>query len=132
METAAPSELQSHLRTSHLDVTNKTDIRLIVASAVQEKPVSIDHEECPLCRSIPGKSKGNVVIRLARHIESIALAVLPCEAEEDSDQESIASGSTVNEASSAPQSAQEDLKASTSFKFKEEKLTTINSDECID
>ncbi|MCJ1327768.1 hypothetical protein MMC10_004443 [Thelotrema lepadinum] len=80
--------LERHLRESHPLVLDETQIPLVVASALSLQAAPIHDQECPLCRAIPGKSKRNFVKHLARHLESIALAVLPRDSEEESEEES--------------------------------------------
>ena len=56
-----------------------------------QPPLSVDaapiqDQECPLCRTIPGKSRSHFVKHLAGHLESIALVVLPQDSGEEWDQ----------------------------------------------
>ena len=83
--------LTEHLQQSHPQIVNESQTTLVVASSMQIQTVPIEDQKCPLCQAKPGKSKRNFVKHLARHLESIALAVLPRECEELSEPESNAS-----------------------------------------
>ena len=62
---------------------------LHAAEVRTEQPV--DSRECPLCKIKPGRSRRNFVTHVGRHMESIALAVLPHDPGDDSDGESVTS-----------------------------------------
>lgn len=56
--------------------------------AKQHTPQPIEQQQCPLCLICPGKSQRNFVGHVGRHLEGIALAVLPREDSSGSDSES--------------------------------------------
>ncbi|MCJ1393645.1 hypothetical protein MMC18_006520 [Xylographa bjoerkii] len=81
-------KLEEHLRKSHGEAVTLAQLPLIIAAAETKTPLAMEDQECPLCKAIPGKSRRNFVKHVGRHMESVALAVLPRDAAEDSDQSS--------------------------------------------
>ncbi|MCJ1379558.1 hypothetical protein MMC17_002659 [Xylographa soralifera] len=84
-------KLEEHLRRCHGEAVTLAQLPLIISAAETRRPLPIEDQECPLCRFIPGKSQRNFVKHVGRHMESVALAVLPRDAAEDSDQNSDSS-----------------------------------------
>ncbi|MCJ1439356.1 hypothetical protein MMC27_008748 [Xylographa pallens] len=81
-------KLEEHLRRCHGEAITLAQLPLIISAAETKRPLPIEDQECPFCRFIPGKSQRNFVKHVGRHMESVALAVLPRDAAEDSDRSS--------------------------------------------
>ena len=73
--------LASHVRRNHA-ITLEASISAIVSACVNTSPAPIEDQTCHICLERPGKSRRNFVKHVAKHLESIALAVLPREAED--------------------------------------------------
>ena len=85
------SGLIAHLRETHSEIIEEHQVRSLAAASVKTEPAAIEDQQCALCQEKPGKSRRHFVKHLARHLESIALAVLPREGDYDSGQDSDAS-----------------------------------------
>ena len=79
---------EAHLQEQHKRIFSGPHRQLAqkMAYRPQERPIEV--EECPLCRSVLGKPRREFVKHVGRHMEQIALVVLPREATDDSDAES--------------------------------------------
>ncbi|MCJ1251513.1 hypothetical protein MMC30_008747 [Trapelia coarctata] len=84
-------ELEEHLKEYHTGAFTPAQLPLVLSAAETRSAVPIETQQCPLCKIIPGTSQRNFVKHVGRHLESIALATLPRETEDESDQDSIAS-----------------------------------------
>ncbi|MCJ1402972.1 hypothetical protein MMC11_006194 [Xylographa trunciseda] len=85
---SAAQKLEEHLRRCHGEAVTLAQLPFIIAAAETKTPQAIEGQACPLCKAIPGKSRRNFVKHVGRHMESVALAVLPRDAAEDSEQSS--------------------------------------------
>jgi hypothetical protein len=82
-----------NLLTKHLQLTHDLSehhCNLLVASSPTESlgPVSAKDEQCPLCLQKGWTNQRKFITHKGRHLEDIALLVLPREFETDSDQQS--------------------------------------------
>ena len=91
---SSAANLGGHLQEAHPLALDEEQIPIIVDSAMSVQALPMENQECPLCQTVPGKSRRNFVKHLARHLESIALAALPADVEEDSDGGSVVSGAS--------------------------------------
>ena len=77
----------------HKDAIHFAQLSSVLHAAEVRTEQPVDDQECPLCKIKPGRSRRNFVTHVGRHMESIALAVLPYDSGEDSDDESVTSAS---------------------------------------
>ena len=79
--------LREHICGSHptLPQEFQRDDSLALYRSVGQVP--IEEQPCPMCLTIPGRSRRHFVKHVAKHMESIALAVLPQDTNEDSNSE---------------------------------------------
>ncbi|MCJ1285845.1 hypothetical protein MMC26_005187 [Xylographa opegraphella] len=80
--------MEEHLRKRHGESITLAQLPLIISAAETKSPLPIEDQRCPLCKCIPGKSQRNFVKHVGRHMESLALAVLPRDTAEASDRSS--------------------------------------------
>ncbi|KAL9121958.1 MAG: hypothetical protein Q9187_001483 [Circinaria calcarea] len=66
-----------------------TSLQVILNTAETKDAEPIEEQSCPLCKILPGKSQRTFAKHVGRHMETIALAVLPRETEDDSDESSL-------------------------------------------
>ena len=88
-----PDNLERHLFSKHNYPMSTLQFHQIVKNAEVKTASPIENQMCPLCGVVPGKSRRNFATHVGRHMETIALAVLPTSAEDESDEDSIASTS---------------------------------------
>ena len=88
---SAAHDLEAHLKLSHRKTFALTRISVVLSTAERREAVPINTQECPLCKKLPGKSQRNFVTHVGRHLEAIALAILPRDTEEDSEEASVVS-----------------------------------------
>ncbi|MCJ1479097.1 hypothetical protein MMC13_007781 [Lambiella insularis] len=84
-------DFEEHLHQRHGEAITMAQMPFVVAAAETKTPLPIDKQECPLCKIVPGKSRRNFTTHVGRHMESVALAVIPRETEEDSECSSVVS-----------------------------------------
>lgn len=77
------SLLDSHLRDNHAGII--PDDHLQVTVRVSERPIA-SAQQCPLCSKPPISDPSRFQQHLARHLQQLALFVLPLPVDEDSDQ----------------------------------------------
>ena len=77
----------------HKHAIHSMQLSSILHAAEVRTEQPFDSQECPLCKIKPGRSRRNFVTHVGRHMESIALAVLPHNPGDDSDDESVTSTS---------------------------------------
>ena len=77
--------LEAHLRFHHGDLVRTSEVSSMVKRAEKKVSLPIETQQCPLCKIIPGKSRRKFINHVSRHMEAIALAVLPRDAPEDSE-----------------------------------------------
>ena len=89
-ESFSPDAWDEHLRQDHdvIFAGPQHSIALGSAQKVVSKP--IDKQECPMCKVIPGTTRRAFSTHVGRHMEQIALAVLPRETEDDLEGSSVA------------------------------------------
>ena len=102
-KTFTAEAMSTHVYIHH-QIIRASQISTILDAAVSIQPAAINDQKCPLCLNVPGVSRRNFVKHVARHLESIALAVLPREAEDDSDAHSVASNRSLEPAVLSQQS----------------------------
>ena len=90
IELQTPVEWQTHVRYSHHTVFPDSQLRHALDSAERTRPQPMVHQDCPLCKVIPGSTRRAFVTHVARHMENIALAALPRMSNGDSENESCA------------------------------------------
>ena len=78
-----------HLKKTHNRVFADSKHHIAQASARRKMPRPTETEECPLCRVVVGKPRRLFIKHVARHMEDIALMVLPRDTEDDSEEGSI-------------------------------------------
>ena len=115
---ASPQELEEHLLKDHKNLVAHQKAKILVGSALCTRPAPIELQSCPLCLSIPGKTRRAFVTHVAKHMESAALAVLPREVDGDSDGSDFSShtvNSRLTQISRNPEGLPKDLKSGTSL-----------------
>ena len=81
--------LEKHLRDRHEEIATLAQFPLILAAAESSQSWPIATQECPLCKDTAFHSRRTFVTHVGRHMETIALAVLPRETEEESEEDEI-------------------------------------------
>ena len=89
----SPKDLEGHLPLKHDYAMSTLQLHQLMKNAEFKTFLPVESHVCPLCGLIPGKSQRNFATHLGRHMETIALAVLPPATEDDSDGDSIGSTS---------------------------------------
>ena len=92
---SAVYDLGNHLKSHHSQSVTSAQLPIVLAAAETKTILPIETQDCPLCKVVPGKSQRYFVKHLGRHLEAIALATLPREADEDSELESVASSGEI-------------------------------------
>ena len=108
VDSTAP-KLEEHLHRYHGEAITLAQLPLVVSAAEIKRPLPIEDQECPLCKFIPGKSQRNFVKHVGRHMESVALAVLPRDATEESDRSFEGSIVSEDELSVLPEGSIDDF-----------------------
>ena len=81
---------RNHAKWNHSAVFTRGQLELLVKSA--EKHVgAVLNEKCPFCFEIPGSKVRTFSMHVAKHMEEIALAVLPRDTELEADRTSLSS-----------------------------------------
>lgn len=88
---SAAHDLDVHLKFHHSVAFTPAQLPMVLSAAETRRTLPIQIQECPLCKVVPGTSQRNFVKHVGRHLEAIALASLPREIDDDSDQGSVAS-----------------------------------------
>ena len=88
-----PKDLERHLPSKHDYLMTTIQLHQFIKSAEIKTPSPIESQVCPLCGVIPGKSQRNFATHVGRHMENIALVVLPTATKDESDEDSIDTGS---------------------------------------
>lgn len=91
---ADASSWEQHLHEIHRRVFTGPQLHVARNAALKTHPKPIETEECPLCRIVLGKQRRAFVKHIGRHMEEIALMVLPRDTEEDSDDSSASTDQT--------------------------------------
>ena len=86
---ASASEWERHLKEMHRRVFTGPQLHVARNTAYQAHPRPAETEECPLCRVVLRKPRRELIKHIARHMEEIALMVLPHGTDEDSDESSV-------------------------------------------
>ena len=88
-----PEEWRAHLDGVHRLQFNDGQFQVAASMAEKRTSQAVDSQQCPLCLRIPGKSRRNFITHVGKHLEGIALAVLPREnlSDSEADQESSTS-----------------------------------------
>ncbi|KAL2071260.1 hypothetical protein VTL71DRAFT_12495 [Oculimacula yallundae] len=81
---------RSHLVQAHNFPLSEGQYSLEARLVEFHEPISIESLSCPLCLEVPGKSQRHFATHVGKHMEGIALAALPRDAD-SSDTESITS-----------------------------------------
>ncbi|KAH8747795.1 hypothetical protein BGZ57DRAFT_835767, partial [Hyaloscypha finlandica] len=81
-------EREGHLQAAHGILLEKKALATSLGLYEQRKPHEAASLSCPLCLCVPGKSRRNFVTHVGKHMESVALAVLPRENGSDSESDS--------------------------------------------
>ena len=84
-----PKDLEGHLPSKHDYRMSSLQLQQLIKIAEARSPSPIEDQVCPLCQVVPGKSQRNFATHVGRHMETIALAVLPTTLEDESDENSI-------------------------------------------
>jgi GATA zinc finger/KIX domain len=74
-------EFIEHLKDSHRNRASGSQLLAIISAAKTSVPTAIDSQKCPLCFQDGWKSQRNFAAHVGRHMEEIALACLPKDAE---------------------------------------------------
>ena len=82
---------EDHLQRDHQCVFTGSKLQVALRMALHKQCRAAENEECPLCRTIPGKPRRAFIKHIGRHMEEIALMALPRNAEDESDEGSISS-----------------------------------------
>ena len=85
--TSTSTLMEEHLGQVHAESIKASQVPLVVVAAMTTQSAPMDDQRCPLCLLHPGKSRRHFVKHVAKHLETIALDVLPPPLEEDSDRE---------------------------------------------
>jgi len=88
---SAAHGLDVHLKFHHSEAFTPAQLPMVLSAAETRCNMPIKTQECPLCKAVPGTSQRNFVKHVGRHLEAIALATLPRETDDDSEQGSVAS-----------------------------------------
>lgn len=78
-------EWQKHVKEGHFLFQSETRLRVVRDMVMKPEPNRIEEMECPLCRTVLGKPRRAFVQHVGRHMEEIALIVLPKNVDEDSE-----------------------------------------------
>ena len=100
-KTNSAQDMDCHLCDCHGKIISPAQIRETVAAAEIKTAWPIEKQECPLCTQIPGRSRRHFVTHVARHLENIALAVLPRETDEELEGSDASSIRSVEQGSAA-------------------------------
>lgn len=126
-ECSTPELWRDHLRQGHGCTLPRYKLQIAMATAFRCRDKPIAQEVCPLCLDYPGNSLRKFVTHVGRHMEEIALMVLPRETEETSDTSSEPGNEVLNE---SPDQAS--LRSTNSLAWKgpfseaEDELTTVD------
>ena len=88
VKTSSANAMKMHLLDNHGQIIKKSQISNVLNTIMSIEPASIDDQSCPLCLLVPGVSRRNFTNHVARHLESIALAVIPRDADDNTDADS--------------------------------------------
>ncbi len=81
-------DLTEHLHQNHDLPSDQCQLLAALSFAGSNDVVSAERKECPLCLQKEWSSQRQFVIHLGRHLEEIALSVLPREVDSESDEHS--------------------------------------------
>ena len=91
---------RDHAKWNHSPVFTRGQLELLVKSA--EKHVgAVLNEQCPFCFEVPGSKVRTFSMHVAKHMEEIALAVLPRETEFEADRTSLSSNGSMSSQSAS-------------------------------
>lgn len=85
------ADWENHLQRDHQCAFTGSKLQVALGMALHRKSRTAENEECPLCRTMPGKPRRAFIKHVGRHMEDIALMALPRSPENDSDEGSISS-----------------------------------------
>ncbi|KAL6720942.1 hypothetical protein ACLMJK_000042 [Lecanora helva] len=77
---------KQHLRRDHKRSFTTSAYQIAQQSAYTARERRPEREKCPLCLFVPGKSRREFVKHVGRHMEEIALAALPRDVSEDTEE----------------------------------------------
>lgn len=90
-ELFSPDAWDDHLQEEHNITFEGSQHAIVLDSARRMISKSIDEQQCPMCKVIPGSTRRAFSTHVGRHMEQIALAVLPRETEDELEESSVAS-----------------------------------------
>ena len=74
-----------HVNSAHDVLFSGAQYKAMMAVVEHKIPQAVESLQCPLCLSLPKNSRKHFTTHVAKHMERIALAALPREAEIDTD-----------------------------------------------
>ena len=93
---------RDHAKWNHSPVFTRGQLELLINSA-EKHAGAVLNDKCPFCFEIPGSKVRNFSMHVAKHMEEIALGVLPRDAEFEADRASLSSkGSMSSQSASVP------------------------------
>ena len=88
---------EQHLQEQHCLLFSGTNLQVAKDMALKTKAKCIENDECPLCRIVVGKPRRGFVKHVGRHMEEIALMVLPRDVEDSTEEEPSSSEPSIEE-----------------------------------
>ena len=82
---------RQHAKQSHGNILTDDQLELLTKAAEGRTTDNVGNDTCPFCPERPGTKARAFAMHVARHMEEIALAVLPRDSEFDEDQSSVSS-----------------------------------------
>lgn len=70
-------DMNEHLLMQHENTISSMVMPALLQATEVKVPIPVEEQFCPLCMEYPGKTRRQFTTHLARHLEAIALAVLP-------------------------------------------------------
>ena len=97
VESFSPDAWDEHLRQEHGVIVSGPLHTIALGRAQRIIPKPIDEQECPMCKIVPGTTRRAFSTHVGRHMEQIALAVLPRETDDDVERSSVADDLTIRD-----------------------------------
>ena len=85
LELDDPETWRNHLRRDHKSSLSRPQLEVAVAGAMRCKDAPIEHEACPLCQQHSWKNRRDFTKHVCRHMEEIALLVIPRDPEDETE-----------------------------------------------
>ena len=82
----SPEEWKLHRQAQHCEDLSGLRLQKALDVAELRHPALVAEQKCPLCLEVPGLGQRAFATHVGRHMEEIALAALPRDAEDDSDE----------------------------------------------